>query len=98
MSALTDLIDAPGRYRAYVDANDIDYALAHWDRIRIVAANAGSSTRGPNRRERASAISALRRACEKATGTKFRLVHRAYSETYGFMHASYFTYEIVRQK
>ena len=97
MSALTDLIEA-GRYHAYVDADNIDYALAHWSVICIVARNTGSSTRGPNRRERASAISALRRACERATGTKFRLVHRAYSETYGFMHASYFTYEIIRMK
>ena len=95
MSALTDLIDA-GHYRAYIDAANIERALATWSTLRIVAYGISGRHGEVKRRPRAGEISALKRAVESVTGYRLTLVSKSYSEAHGFMHASYFTYNVSR--
>ena len=95
MSALSDLIDA-GHFTAWPDTSNLDVALAKWDRITLVAENTAGRFR-LDRRGRASAINALRRACERATGHHLVLESKSYSESYDFLHASYFRYRIERR-
>ena len=47
------------------------------------------------RRSRASAIAAVRRTYERERGVKLTLIHKSYSETYGFLHRSTFRYKIA---
>lgn len=84
------------KYRAAVSANDPDNAIRTWSTVRLQAVNTGSHRTGPDRRTRAAEIGALKRAIERATGYQLVLISKSYSETYGFMHASYFTYRIER--
>jgi hypothetical protein len=82
-------------YAAWVVADDPATALATWPRVTLQATNTAGRN-GPTRRQRASQINALKRAIERVTGFTLTLTGRAYSETFGFMHASYFTYRIDR--
>lgn len=92
-SAISALYDVD-KYRAWVDAGDPDLALRTWKTIRIRATNTGSLLTGPDKRGRAAEINALKRAIERASGFRLVKIAASYSETYGFLHQSTFTYEI----
>jgi hypothetical protein len=102
MSAISDVLNSE-HYAAWVDANDPENALRTWPRVTLQANNT-AGRHGPNRRGRAAAINALKRAIErlplngKPDKPYVRLVleSKSYSETHGFTHASYFTYRIER--
>lgn len=51
---------------------------------------------GPDRRGRASAINAGKRAYEREHGVTLELLAKSYSETWGFLHQSAFRYRIHR--
>lgn len=94
MTDLTAILADDSNYRAWVAANDPARALATWPRVTLQSSS--SFRNGVNRRERASKITALKRAIEHATGYRLTLESRTYSETYGLRHSSYFTYTISR--
>lgn len=51
---------------------------------------------GPDRRGRASAVNAAKRAYEREHGVTLALLCKSYSETHGFLHQSAFRYRIIR--
>ena len=90
---LEELLAAmPGRHRAYIEAANPGIALRTWNRVTLACTDSGYN----NRATRAQAINALRRAIQSATGYQLTLAGKSYSETSGFLQASYFTYEITR--
>lgn len=93
VNALAELLSADS-YRAWVDASEPEIALRTWKTVRLKATNTGSSRTGPDRRERAADINALKRAIERASGFRLVKIAARYSETQGFLHLSTFTYEI----
>ena len=95
--------DMTSRYAAWVDAGNPENALRTWKRVTLQANNIAGRHGVINRRGRAAAINALKRAIEAypwkdSAGRPFKvqlvLESRSYSETYGFKHASRFTYRI----
>lgn len=102
VSVINDTLSS-GQYGAWVDAKDPENALRTWPRVTLQANNTGR--KGVNRRGRAAQINALKRVIErlplngKPNTPYIRLVleSRAYSETHGFTHTSYFTYRIDRE-
>ena len=100
MSAFDDMTNS---YAAWVDASNPENALRTWKRVTLQANNTAGRHGVVNRRGRAAAINALKRAIESfpwkdSVGRPFTvkliLESRSYSETHGFKHASYFTYRI----
>ena len=102
MSALGDLLTS-GYFKAWVDATNPENALRTWPRVTLQANNCAGRYDVPNRRGRAAAINALKHAIEmfpwtdsagRACDVRLVLESKHYSETNGFLHASYFTYRI----
>jgi hypothetical protein len=94
MSVITDVLDSD-RYQAWVNATIPEVALRTWPRVTLQA-------NGGNRRSRAARINALKRGIENLpwelpAGMRLTLVGCEYSETHGWLQASYFTYTIDRE-
>lgn len=93
-------------YSAWLDANHPVTALQSWPTVTLTAHGMSARNGEVNRRHRASQINALKRGIERlpltdtdgrALSVKLTLIHKSYSETYGFMHASYFSYSVSRK-
>ena len=92
-------------YSAWLDAINPVTAIRSWDTVTIVAHGTSGPHHEVERRPRAAAINARKRAIERAAwsdsaghgiGVQLELIGKSYSESYGFMHASYFTYRVHR--
>lgn len=102
---LDERIDA-GEFIAYIDsaafnAERFDVPglvkmTAELGHCLYLTAENTATRNGPDRRGRASALSALKRAIERETGTRLTLATLHHSETYGFKHATYAAYVIER--
>jgi hypothetical protein len=100
-----DIVQPAGTYQAWLDAADPIHALLTWSDVQLTAHGTSGSHGQVNRHSRANAINARKRAIESHTWTdtdgrkvrvKLTLTGRSYSESYGFMHASYFDYSVTR--
>ena len=91
-------------YAAWLDASNPIKAILTWDTVTLVAHGTSGSNGEVRRATRAAAINARKRAIERfpwigdsqPVTVKLTLVGKSYSETHGFMHASYFTYKVER--
>jgi hypothetical protein len=92
-------------YAAWLDASNPVTAILTWDTITLVAHGTSGAHGEVRRGTRGAAINARKRAIERfpwadsdsrPVTVSLKLVSKRYSETHGFMHASYFTYKVTR--
>ena len=92
-------------YSAWLDASNPVNALLTWDTVTLVAHGTSGAHGEVRRGTRGAAIGARKRAIERfpwvdsdsrPVTVSLKLMSKRYSESYGFMHASYFTYKVTR--
>lgn len=74
----------------------VDLSPVYGNVLVIRADNCADRHGGVDRRSRASAISAAKRAYERANGVRLTLKSKRYDEDWGFLHRSEFQYTVTR--
>ena len=104
-SAALDVLQPEYLGSAWLDASNPITAILTWDTVTLFDHGTSGRNGTVERRPRASAINARKRAIERfpwvdgqtrPMTVKLTLTCKSYSETYVFLHSSYFTYHVTR--